>query len=76
MAGTANVEEALRTLGWELLHNASDKIMPLGIYTVDDNDDPMSFREALERLRLMAELEEQRELELDQQIAEWRARAA
>jgi exonuclease VII small subunit len=50
--------------------------MPLGIYTVDDNDDPMSFREALERLRLMAELEEQRELELDQQIAEWRARAA
>jgi|BarGraIncu00222A_1022003.scaffolds.fasta_scaffold61957_2 hypothetical protein len=61
---------------WKLIHTTSDKIMPLGIYTVDDEDDPMSFRDALQRFGPMAEYEEQRELELDQQIAEWRARAA
>ena len=61
---------------WELLHTTSDQVMPLGVYTIHDDDDPMSFREALGRLRLMAEREEQRELELDQQIAEWKARVA
>ena len=60
---------------YQVIHTTSDKIMPLGIYTVDDEDDPMSFREALEHLRLVAELEVQGDKELDQRIAEWMAGA-
>lgn len=69
------ITEGVTTM-WELKRTTSNKIMPLEVYTIDEEDDTMSLREALMVFGTLVEPNEQRELELDRQIAEWEARAA
>jgi hypothetical protein len=61
---------------WELIQTSSNKVMPLAVYTVYDEDDSMSLRDALATFGTLVEPLERRELELDRKIAEWEARVA
>jgi hypothetical protein len=69
------ITEGVTTM-WELKRTTSNKIMPLEVYTIYEEDDTTSLREALMVFGTLVEPNEQRELELDRQIAEWEARAA
>jgi hypothetical protein len=60
---------------WELTNyqkKISGRLSCQEVFTIEDDDDPMTRQEALERFKLMAKKLDQRDRELDEEIARLR----